>query len=857
MQERIELMIRTARLRAKCVYGIGFEHFASVEASEVDVAELPWTCPEDWSQFPWLDLDHFGIGLERNGEDADPAYEEIDVPEVACICDGIIINAQRLFGQNGASRYANVSGLDSDPEEFDIDVEVLGSNEFDAKRLTIHYKTAARPGASDLRLVTFVEYDGRQIYSAGRIVENCEMPSAGDLGDLLYDYTVCDGWYKRDGADWHAWKLLARENARGTVVVPAFVDEIAEDAFADCGGLERLYIKEKAYCCIGEHVRLNCAKVPQSIPESVLDDEEDWRVIKNGFFSGYEVHQSEYLFKESHCGRVRWLELRPREFQYICSLAFGLPREECDEVRGRWLFTRNIESGNLLLRLASAFMEGSEVEQDLPMALRCCEHACWCAVGDEIPVAPGDVFPGVEVVRVDQLSAVRSVEGILVNDDVLALQELYERANRQRETVLTRFQRIEIGMFEIRDSPEETLYIVPDLAFEGREDLRDVLLPDELFDQHVVVGHCSFAGCTSLRSITVAGMAEEFRIARGETSFLGCDHLSDRIQYSMSGSTLTLCLNAPKEFTVCSHVKMIAPSAFQWSQRLRYFVWDMYEGEEGEEAFVYCPSIRIVGHSAFEGCRNLLHVCVKGCEIAIGAMAFRDCRLLNEFKFGARSSRLDMPLLNVSFEEAFAECVSLHRITTIGERGCLMVEEYRDVSLDYMDRNNYLSGWGADSQARVGRWQFRSCRVLREIPPIVAMYIPAGMFEDCEWLEHVRCIVAKALVISLLQTKLRPSHLELDDVFRIAASAFAHCRNLEWFKFYRMRAAIIGTDEKSAAIRVVELMEEPPMRVEFEQDAFLDCWRLSRVESSFASAAHSSHPSAFSGCPEFDGFVEN
>ena len=79
-------------------------------------------------------------------------------------------------------------------------------------------------------------------------------------------------------------------------------------------------------------------------------------------------------------------------FQYICSQAFDMPKEECEEVEGRWLFTRSLKSGNLLLQLAAAFMNGAKVEQDLPMALKCCEHACWCAIGDEIPFASGETF---------------------------------------------------------------------------------------------------------------------------------------------------------------------------------------------------------------------------------------------------------------------------------------------------------------------------------------------------------------------------------------------------------------------------------------------------------------------------------
>ena len=155
----------------------------------------------------------------------------------------------------------------------------------------------------------------------------------------MRDYTICNGWYKADGDDPHAWKLLSRENAPQTVVIPAFVDEIADDAFANRDdpmiglGPARVYVREgflwrELYHVIDTYTEchINVIKVPQSLCWNVFEEKEDWRVIENGFFSGSEMHESEYLFKKSHGGYVRWLELRPREFQYICSLAFDLPR---------------------------------------------------------------------------------------------------------------------------------------------------------------------------------------------------------------------------------------------------------------------------------------------------------------------------------------------------------------------------------------------------------------------------------------------------------------------------------------------------------------------------------------------------
>ena len=838
---------------SQVVYGIAKQHFASlVESQAASIDGFPWISPENPQEFPWLYVDDLYVVLLEGDEGTE--FDDLSSRAV-CVCDGSIVADADIRQHNNATRYCiaeDSTDKGSAPylHEFEYD------GEFDVKRLTIHYKTVAMPRRADIRLVTSVEYDGRQIYSAGRIVENCEMPSAGDL--LCY-YTICDGrhicdgrykrygWTKRDGADSHAWKLLDCENARGTVVVPAFVDEIAEDAFADCGGLERLYIKEDACfddCYLPGHVRLNCAKVPESHCDDVFGDGPEyewcggrWKSVSNGFFSGPEVHESEYLFKKSHDGQVRWLELRPREFQYICSLAFDLQREECDEVGGRWLFTRSLESGNLLLQLATAFMEGREVEQDFPMALRCCEQAVWCAIGDGIPFAQGDVFPGIEVAGVNQFGR---DDAEVPNPPNPELVDLYERANGLKEDVLTRFQRLDIILFVARNNIGGTEYHIPDLAFEGRHDLRDILLPDELCDKHVVVGRYAFARCTNLRSITVAGMKDGFTIVREDTSFQGCDSLSDRIQYSLDGSKLVFCLNAPEECSVCSHVRVIVPYAFQQSQRMSSFSWDIFEDAVRDLR----TNKRIIGRCAFHGCRNLLRVCAKGREVVIGDRAFMDCCSLSEFEFG--SDATEISFLSVPSDQTFSECSFLSRVTGIGGRGYLIVD---DDGVDEWERLEYLH------RGDVGRHQFCGCELLRELPPVIAVSIPDGMFADCGSLECIKCVGTTPSIIMALQIGCRP-RVE-NRTFSIGEAAFARCCSLRWFKFYRMRIFLGRKDEDDAdVIESVELMEEPPRTVQFGEEAFLDCWRLSRVQSSFSGATNDSAQTAFSRCPEFEGFVE-
>ena len=802
-QERKEN--HTAELWARCVYGIGYKQFASFDDSRVEARELPWTCPENPS-FPWLDLDHLYI--------VDGDAEHANLSDANLVCEGGIINASLERIQNCAVRYAVVSSTDPDVFEFEM------FEAFDIGCLTIHYKTMAKPGAPDLRLVTSVEYEGRQIYSSGSIVSDCEMPSGGGLGKLSCNGTICDGWHG-DSLDGAVWRPLDVANTIRTLVVPAHVDVIDGEAFAGCNQLSGLYVKEGAE-------RLNwdgqtawqCVKVPGSLYCGFMDSETRRNSIPNFFFSGAGMNETEFLVKEDAGIYVRWLELKPSEFQYVCSLAFDMPREECELVGGRWLFTHSDKSFDLLIQLAAAFLEGREVEQDLQMALRCCEQACWCATTDEVPLTEGESFPGIEVAAVHQFGG-REIS--------FGLADEYERANKLKEEVLTHFQRLDIREFERRSSGSVTMYVIPDNAFEGRQDLRDVLLPDELRDKHVRLGARAFAHCANLRSISVPDVQDAFVLSRQANSFDGCDALSDRIQYSADGTKALFCLEAPERCVICDHVHAIADYAFAHSRKLSDFRW-----ESSDDTCIYCMEPREIGISAFEGCNQLSCVFTGGKEVSLRSRAFASCRNLSLYRFGygdieAEDSGLPPAMLDVSGTSVFDGCEMLGFIEPgLGpDKGFLVLKE---------------DAWRG--------CQFSGCIRLHILPPVICTSIPANMFADCALLHEVRCLATSHDVIKSVLSRKRPDVKPAEGGFSIGTRAFAGCNALERFKFCRLRASLRRGWEAE-----VELIDDNPKQVLFEHEAFLDCNRLSRRESSFAGAMIGSDPSSFRGCPEFDGFA--
>ncbi|MBE6396423.1 MAG: hypothetical protein E7046_05405 [Lentisphaerae bacterium] len=812
-QERKQSVLHTAELWARCAYGIGYGQFASFDDSCVDASELPWTCPEN-SSFPWLDLDHLYI------EDGDAEHANLSAANL--VCEGAIIDASLGHMQNCAVRYAVVSSTDPVVFEFEL------SGAFDISRLTIHYKTMAKPGAPDFRLVTSAEYDGRQIYSSGSIVRDCEMPSGGDLGELSCNGTICGGWHI-DSLDRVLWHPLDVANTIQTLVVPAHVEVIDGEAFAGCGQLSRLYVREGAERLVwAGQTAWRCVKVPGSLYCGFMDSESRQNSISNFFFSGAGMNETEFLVKEDAGNDVRWLELKPSEFQYVCSLAFDMPREECDLVGGRWLFTPSVESSDLLIQLAAAFLEGREVEQDLQMALRCCEQACWCAVGDGVPFTEGESFPGIEVAAVNQFGDREIHHGRV---------DMYERANRLKEEVLTHFQRIDIRKFEMVGMENDIMhYFIPANTFEGRDDLRDVLLPDELRDKHVRIGRCAFAHCPNLRSISVAGMADSFVLSRHSNSFDGCDALSDRIQYSADGSKLLYCLNAPEHCVICGHVHMIANFAFVHSRTLSDFRW-----ESPDYSCDYRSEPREVGFCAFMGCNQLSCVFTGGKEISLHTRAFASCRNLSQYRFGygdiETDSSLPPPLLDVSGMCVFDGCEMLGFIESgLGpDKGFLVLKD---------------DAWRG--------CQFSGCRMLHVLPPVISTSIPAHMFADCASLSEVRCLATRPEVIKSVLSGKHPNVNPTEEGFSICTRAFAGCSALERFKFCRLRVSLRRfweSDVRRAWESDVELIDDNAKQVLFEHEAFLDCNRLSRHESSFAGVMIGSDPSAFRGCPDFEGFV--
>lgn len=147
--------------------------------------------------------------------------------------------------------------------------------------------------------------------------------------------------------------------------------------------------------------------------------------------------------------------------------------------------------------------------------------------------------------------------------------------------------------------------------------------------------------------------------------------------------------------------------------------------------------------------------------------------------------------------------------------------------------------------------QFVRCSHLFHIPPIIAARIPQLMFEGCADIHEVKCVATRPEIVKAVISGIRPATAHVEEHFCIASRAFAHCQSLECFKFCRLRVGF-----RRGYAPVIDLLDDNPKQAVFEYEAFLDCGRLRRRESSFAGALEGSDPTAFGGCQEFEGFTE-
>eukprot|EP00579_Thalassiosira_antarctica_P025553 CAMPEP_0202028500 /NCGR_PEP_ID=MMETSP0905-20130828/63482_1 /ASSEMBLY_ACC=CAM_ASM_000554 /TAXON_ID=420261 /ORGANISM="Thalassiosira antarctica, Strain CCMP982" /LENGTH=427 /DNA_ID=CAMNT_0048592209 /DNA_START=267 /DNA_END=1550 /DNA_ORIENTATION=+ len=204
---------------------------------------------------------------------------------------------------------------------------------------------------------------------------------------------------------------------------------------------------------------------------------------------------------------------------------------------------------------------------------------------------------------------------------------------------------------------------IPAFAFEGRRQLKDVVLPEGLRK----IGEDAFNDCESLERINFPSTLT----AIGYSAFGHCVSLREVKLRKGITSTLTaidafaFCGCVSLEEADLSKVTTIGRSAFGYCRSLEW---------------VNFPStLTAIGDSAFDSCRSLERVSLPSTLTAIGDYAFDSCVSLREVKLRKGIQTIG--------RHAFKDCCSLERInipstvTAIGDRAFWFCVSLREVKL--------------------------------------------------------------------------------------------------------------------------------------------------------------------------------
>ncbi len=248
----------------------------------------------------------------------------------------------------------------------------------------------------------------------------------------------------------------------------------------------------------------------------------------------------------------------------------------------------------------------------------------------------------------------------------------------------------------------EGMKSIGDHAFEGCQELREVILPPSII--HIHEG--AFQNCSNLKTIRIPACCQI-----DEATFAGCSSLSSVIFYGDDSEQNNVRL-APKTFQDCSSLQEI-------------FLPEHVE-EVGSYAFAGCTALQAVhasnvhvGDHAFDTCTSLM--CLDANVDSLGEYSFVNCSNLKDIQ-------LDMFVEEIP-AYAFFGCRSLHRLTL--PKYCDSIGEYAFANCDA------LVNLSRSHLSQINAHAFENCISLKEFDITGTAYVGTYAFAGCTSLEHV------------------------------------------------------------------------------------------------------------------------
>lgn len=353
----------------------------------------------------------------------------------------------------------------------------------------------------------------------------------------------------------------------------------------------------------------------------------------------------------------------------------------------------------------------------------------------------------------------------------------------------------------------ENVTVIPEYAFFGREDIRELFLPAGIKS----IGKCAFYGCINLVKIHFPQDKIEF----GESSFEKCVSLREIecMTDKIPDRCFAWCENLQK--ADIGNVNIVSKEAFRGCKSLKDYSFDTVTCI-GKYAFSMCNSLEKIelcqntriGEYAFAMCDRLTYIKLhKGVEL--GDFCFGDCGNVEKIEVWACPDIYE----NIDFmkSSSFRGCTGIKYMQSHND--IYKIEGYEsifDVNLPDWVRKIYASaisvfgingknhlmsyhGYAArvtipEGIVKIEREVFRDRETLEEIIiPNSVVSIEARAFDKTEWLRRQReknsLVIYKDILID--GTTFEGGLTVPEHVNRIAGWAFANNLNLQAITFTR------------------------------------------------------------------------
>ena len=418
----------------------------------------------------------------------------------------------------------------------------------------------------------------------------------------------------------------------------------------------------------------------------------------------------------------REIRVNEEQFAYLSHEIFGIPENECEHVSGRWIFTPSLHSARWMISFAHMLEDEAWTGSDMALALRCYEHAKWCAehcleMREEVPEAI--VMPEHCNMEIDRL-----------RDEMEELEawDFEEMGIGRRRNIVS---------IRIADDVD----FIPENAFRGCRNLRSVYIPDSV-------------------------------VAVAENAFADCPRLISRPHYTRDGRRLIVWTNPPEHVVISPYAQIIGMGCFAGSENLQEVTYNPVMTVVCRYDEVYRAAIL---PRAFAGCRNLRSVVVNNmiraveCDLrrhlcyddnnglVIGWEAFIGCSSLVQFyAYDMVLSPIDALTLSIFNLLPDSEYVN---DMDIGDRpgrtfeGCEHLEEVPMISSGLLEEFACT---------------FRGCRTLRRVSlvcPSDGAGIAHDMFDGCGMLTQISLVDRKGVELPA-------------GVVSVGANAFNGCNSL-------------------------------------------------------------------------------